>query len=191
MSCPWCDRNEGWWQATLYVLGELDAERTEAFEEHMKSCQLAREAVAEAVLLTDALEMIEPGSVVGVSVVPPRRHGLFATWAPTLTGVLSLAATVALVALVSWWASTRAPSAPRGPIADLALRWAALQSMEFDDPADGTPLMADPGPELAEQQDADRLDQPVPLFDSAPDEERVPDWMLAAMAVLGSDTPDR
>lgn len=181
MSCPHCQTSELWWQATLYVLGEMGAADQEEFERHLEGCQRAREAVVRAMQLHETLQSIQPGSGDGVvAVAPPASSWLSATWAPTLAGVFSVTfAAIALLGL-TWYASRYTAEVGAEPVAELAVRWASLQDV-IEETASGAPAVVEPGVAELTASDSDEVFEEPDLAD-------VPDWLLAAVEELNEES---
>ncbi len=148
-----------WWTAVCYVLDELPLEQRLAFEELLGHSQPAREAVAEAVALVDAIRASRSQPVDAHS-TPIRT--LPTSSSATLAGTLAVLSTVLLLALLALWAvGQKKPVADRA-LAPVAALWADLASEDEQQPAE------------LDWLEADSMLEPA-------DEMTVPEWLLAGV----------
>ena len=89
------------WLAFRYISGELDEEQAAAFEAELETSQPAREAVARAVELSQAVALAESQAVEPLEVCSrgssPRRSWFYGM------GLVGAAAVAASVAGIVWW----------------------------------------------------------------------------------------
>ena len=105
------------WLAFRYVSDELSVEETAAFEERLASDQAAREAVAEAVLLCEA---VSAGESVAPASVERRSWRQHLGWA----AIGAAACLLLVLAIRSGEQGFQPPVASTLTSADLALVWA-------------------------------------------------------------------
>ena len=168
------------WTAFLYVAGELTFDESSSFERLLDEDQEAREAVAGAVELAQALAIVGPGPE---SVPRKRANRRVLIWAG------SLAAAACLVAAIL---PTFRPAGSSGSLAvadasSVALAWSGLRA--GDDPewsafvdAVHAPESPAPGP-LDEAEGVDGAE--------ASTDRALPSWLLSAASVQGhsGDSP--
>jgi hypothetical protein len=181
------------WLAFRYVSGEMTAEEHAAFEENLTESQPAREAVAAAVLLAQAVALTETRRPDGAraELVPASRAARGPTWHGRLGWALAGAAASLVIAwgLQVWRDSSRAPNlvaqnrpADHEDLSALARQWTVAG--DFD-------------PETADDENADRGRAEDPtgaeqyslviagdLFDDLV----APDWLLSAVS-SGEQSP--
>jgi ferric-dicitrate binding protein FerR (iron transport regulator) len=157
------------WLAFRYVAGEMTADEEGRFEAQLADDQGAREAVAQAVELHEAVRLAA-ATTNGVQLVPaenpvPRRHRL--VWATSLAALVTLA----LGGLVQVL-TTPHPPADNGragePGADVARTWAEVRRAQHPESvaADAALLAA---PEFG-------------VGDLGETDAQVPNWMMTAFA---------
>lgn len=160
------------WLAFRYVSGEMPADEAATFEELLAENQAAREAVAAAVQVAQAVLASTPAQV-ATPVVSPRQN----TWRERIAWMV-LGATAACVALVVAWDGLNRPSRGEGARREVALspeqasevhRVVALWS-------EGSGLAPDEFDFAAEPATDDDAEVAVRLHDV-----QVPGWMLAAV----------
>ncbi len=175
------------WLALKYVTGEMAGEDLASFESLLAESQPAREAVAAAVLLSQAVALAAGGSPpVEIDKPAPSGHGRRTV---SLRQRLSWAIAGAAVSLLVAWglqawrsasqgdAAARSRPAAQSELADLAGQWSAAADLGLPDSytADGKPdsedVAADDRGSLAAGRDA-------------AEELAAPDWLLAAVAAI-------
>ena len=177
------------WRAFCYLHGELTADEAEVFEEDLAARQAAREALAQAVKLSAALEMAGPAvpdkSGYGTRGVPATLRGRAAWWRRVsraqwaigagVAACLALAITLGLSPYFS-----RDGRVGPGPESDpqaiaqaaVAEAWAAIAS---HDPENS-------GPESNFEEDHEHDES---LHDEGARLPSVPSWLLAAVEPQG------
>jgi hypothetical protein len=175
------------WLAFRYVAGEMTADELTAFEENLAESQPAREAVAAAVLLAQAVALAEKSQPHSgrAELVPASLTKRGPTWRWRLTWALSGAAASLLLAggLQLWRDSIRAPNsvaqnrpADHEDLSALALQWTVAG--DFDS-------------ESADDENAGRRGSEEPLGEGQPplalagdlfDDLAAPDWLLSAVS---------
>ncbi|GIW80860.1 MAG: hypothetical protein KatS3mg105_2667 [Gemmatales bacterium] len=155
--------NDLQWLASLYVLGEMHADEQARFEELLAVDQTAREAVAEAVALFEAVRLARPQRR------PPAASPKIGRASYRL---VALAASLLLVIGVIWKAWSPKSTAP-GPLngsasttqledeAAVAQAWAQLRQSQENPNDAGEEASADLAVEMSVEND-------------------IPAWMLAA-----------
>jgi len=187
------DKNDLDWQAFCYAAGELAPVEVEQFEARLANEQPAREALARAVEMAQAVAAAE--SQVGCEVVSPvsRRRGSWATrlsWM-AIGGVASLL--VALLASGVWSPQpTETAARPGASNRDveqqrsLAAAWSEARLEIAKAKADGSwPTIA------GASSDADLETSSLP--DARGEDltlEETPTWMTAAVLGLAGVSPD-
>ena len=170
------------WLAFRYVAGELTADEAGRFEARLDHDQAAREAVAGAVGLADALAAARP------SAVGPARVGGRLRLGPRSrrsAAVLALAACLALAVGPLLWPRAHPRRVEADP-ATLALTWSGLWQGGGSEPEAGSPGIgagADRPPAATGDALVAWLDEPgdrEPADDKA---EGPPAWMLEAAAL--------
>jgi hypothetical protein len=188
-------RDEFAWRAFCYLHGELTADEAEAFEEDLAVHQSAREALAEAASLTEALQSAEIASETPEpSTLCQRADRLNVSWRHRVSRgrLLAGAAAAACVALMITFALTRpdpqrngtggdpqnhaSTSTESGSQAALAEAWLDVGGADWST----HPLAAASDPSSAESDlhgAAGDLEE-----QGGPDAElTVPSWLLAAL----------
>lgn len=118
------------WLAFRYIAGELDDEQVAAFESELETSQVAREAVARAVELSQAIALAQSHEVEPLEVCS-RGSGGRQSFASAI-GWLGAAAVAASVAAMVWWNTRDVPGTPSGPqIADAAAVWSGINQAEI------------------------------------------------------------
>ncbi len=167
------DSNLLQWQAFLYISGELDAEATTAFEQILLEDQTAREAVASAVELVQAVGAVglEASLILTLPDRSRRRR---------LTVVTVAAAVLVTSALIPWGRPT---SNLKSDDSSVARAWSGLRQG----------IDADWKAVVAGSASTDPVDSGLPTdSDSAvePSGERpLPSWLLSAASVPRGDSP--
>lgn len=155
------------WLAFRYATGELNAEEEAAFEERLAEDQAAREALAQAVELHQALLFIAADQ--SAHRQPVRR---VAIWVAALAACLLAAIGLTWLA-ASRWTHTPGPQDPLvaadAQAAEVARAYGAIrQQLERD------ALVAEPAPRLAQETGVDD--------ETLTTEPSVPSWMLTAVS---------
>src|SRR5262249_50677527 len=126
------------WLALRYVTGEMADAELATFEETLAESQPAREAVAAAVLLAQAVALADrtPAGVptAGLTVVRPTWRGRL-SWA-----LVGAAASLLLAGGLQLWRDSRQAPNPVGQhqsvgtedMSRLAIQWTAAGDFEFD-----------------------------------------------------------
>ncbi len=164
------------WVAAQYAAGDLPESAVERFDEQLETDQGAREALAQAVALSQAVAQVEATPVAPVSLDRSRRVSTIAAMAIAVAACLALT----FVAL-------RLPNtdeAPQNEVAkvpandaqrQLAMAWVEGQVGDEDFVEGDDPMLAD-DPMFAEDDSFDD-ELPMPTSDLS-----APDWLLAALA---------
>ena len=143
------------WLAFRYIAGELSGEETAAFETELEVSQVAREAVARAVELSQAVAIAESQQVELVEVA--SRSTSRKSWIYGI-GWIGAGAVAASVAGVVWWNM-------QGPLSgtpELAKTWADVRAVEPVSPV------------------LEELVEPGPVLDA----DAAPSWMTAGVISL-------
>jgi hypothetical protein len=169
------------WLALRYVTGEMADAELAAFEETLADSQPAREAVAAAVLLAQAVVLAErtPASVTtaGLTVGRPSWRGRLA-WA-----LVGAAASLLLAGGLQLWREARQAPNPVGhhqsagvdDLSNLAIQWTAAGDFEFDVADNGGSERRDFDDSAAEGRGAFTI---ADLFEDL----AAPDWLLTAVS---------
>ena len=166
------------WTAFLYVSEELTPDESSSFERLLAEDQEAREAVALAVELAQALAIVGPEQQHGFA---SRKHSTrrILAWAG------SLAAAACLLAAILPTFRPVVPTEPTADASSVALAWSGLRV--GDDPdwtafVDGvhSPESSAAGP-LAESENADMSETST--------DRPLPSWLLSAASVPTGDSP--
>jgi len=162
------------WQAFRYVAGEMSSDEAAVFERRLADDQSAREAVADAVELAQALATLGPEAREDTRPVPKARLGSGKrTW--RRRAVWTVAGTAACVALiVTSWLYRGGETAQS---TDLSLEQLALLWSQIGEELDPREL-----DEWAEDFSDDPTDQ---------DADVPPSWMLAAVSESANAEFDR
>jgi hypothetical protein len=173
------------WLAFRYVAGELDVDESEAFEHRLSQDQAAREAVAEAVGLVQAVALGHSPAHTSLPIRRPRRTAMIGVAA----GLAACLALVVVWPLVSRWAAVPAGwnfggSQTHGPGADVAATWAGIADREDDPPMDVLASLDDQGG-LADAGPGSSLDAGVQ------DDATPPPWLLEAASLRGDGRTGR
>jgi hypothetical protein len=106
------------WLAFRYVAGELGPDEADAFERRLDQDQAAREAVAEAVLLTEAVAALAPDTLATLPLQVPTPIDRRGRLARRMAGALALAA----AACLAWFLFGPRTVRPSRPPADVVER---------------------------------------------------------------------
>lgn len=171
------------WLAFRYVSGEMAGDELSRFESLLAESQPAREAVAAAVLVSQAVTMAANDARLDQAdkptvAAPVRRSP---TWGQRMAWATAGAAASLLVAfgLQAWRGAAQNGGGPRGPapsaheLADLADRWSAAGDVGYQ---------SDDDHGLDEIATSDRNDASGNR--DAVEELVAPDWLLAAVSVI-------
>ena len=165
-------QNELQWLAFRYVAGELSGDEAAQFEDRLDHDQQAREAVAGAVELTQAV--VASGAELP-RVLPMRRR--FRT---ALSWTFASAAAAACAAVIVWHgAPARPTSTARQSAQEVALAWSGLHQTTEDASTLPTDL-------LASMDDAIRqsdLDVAVAAGGLDANDAALPPWLVEAAAL--------
>jgi len=131
--------NDREWLAFRYIAGELSGDETAAFEAELETSQGAREAVARAVELSQAVAIAESQQVELVEAAP--KHSSRKSWIYGI-GWIVTGAVAASVAGAVWW------NLPGSQLvnSNIAENWAAVRAIDPPSPAVEAP--AELGPAL-------------------------------------------
>lgn len=175
-------RGDLFWLAFRYVAGEMDADESAAFEDRLAHDQTARESVADAVALTEAVTR-------AASTTTDRRPLRRSFGRKRLAAVLAMAAAVAIVSLVGYLSTKPRESTPAvpthlGPEESVALAWSGLHQ-------------PDEGAAVAHVELMAWLDDPIapgepsaaPLDFTDADEESLSPWLLEAASLRAGTAP--
>jgi ferric-dicitrate binding protein FerR (iron transport regulator) len=168
-------QNDHDWLAFRYVAGEMTVEEAAEFECLLSENQPAREAVAAAVQLSQAVELAARNARPDrQEVVPAPRGRRVLTWRQRLIWASIGAAASLLVAwgLQSWRDASRPAPPAHEDLAGLAVQWRAAGDYDADD-EDGPANDREP---LESAADA----RPNAVHDLW-DDLAAPDWLLAAV----------
>ena len=135
------------WLAFRYIAGELTGEDAVAFEAELETSQVAREAVARAVELTQAVALAESHDVELVE--SAARTDRRKSWVYGI-GWIGAGAAAASVAGAVWWNM----QGPKTGTSELAEIWTAARSVEatptaIDDPVETGPVLDVAEPDAA------------------------------------------
>ncbi|QDU63440.1 hypothetical protein Pan216_43200 [Planctomycetes bacterium Pan216] len=185
------------WLAFRYISGELSAEEIDAFEKRLDIDQAARDAVAEAVELSDLVVAgfeLDGASRQDASPATPREGGLRTGRTGRLgwTGAGIAAIAASLVVMISLVDRTSEPAPSKTgdgtfvsqglPGGDaLALAWNEVHAAGGSDLADAD-VFADPDSEV------DGLD---PGASTDLDNELPPDWLVVAISIHSNESSAR
>ena len=175
------------WLAFQYVAGELNAHQHEAFELQLLESQAAREAVASAVELCQA---VQAASALPASAPVPLLAARSSTWnAPAAWISLAAAACILLVASLQWF--SQSDNIANGPAqqptvedTSLALVWSELRKLQSEEVADDA--AASDAIRLAT---ADGLSDDDLAIEDGSIEFDSADWILTALADREGDDP--
>ncbi|MBC7851853.1 MAG: hypothetical protein IAF94_00310 [Pirellulaceae bacterium] len=145
------------WLAFRYVAGELTGDDAAAFEAELETSQVAREAVARAVELTQAIAMAESHNVELVESAARMTHRK--SWVYSM-GWIGAGAAAASVAGAVWWNM----QGPMTGTSELAESWTKARAIE--------PML----PTMDESAESG------PVLDAEPD--AAPSWMTAGVISL-------
>ena len=174
------------WLAFRYVSGEMTAEEHAAFEENLTESQPAREAVAAAVLLAQAVVLAEKSQPDSgrAKLVPASLTKRGPTWRWRLTWALVGGAVSLLLAwgLQFWRDSSRAQNVvgqyrPTGheDLSALALQWTAAGGFDIGNADDGSPDRESEEPTIEGHA-------PFAIAADLFDDLAAPDWLLSAIS---------
>lgn len=127
------------WLAFRYIAGELSGDETAAFEAELESSQAAREAVARAVELSQAVAIAESQEVELVKAA--SKHSRRKSWIFGI-GWIAAGAVAASVAGAVWWNMPKSQQEK----SNIAESWAAMRAV--DPPAPAGEVPAELGPAL-------------------------------------------
>jgi hypothetical protein len=156
------------WQAFRYISGEMPLDEVVAFEELLLVDQIARDAVASAVELVQAVATIGPESLRKSRIRP----------VPWLVTVAAAATLLALATIPSW----HSPRPVEPDPSDVAITWSDLRD-GMD--ADWKALVAGSAP-------SEPMESSLPVENDAvenPTERPLPSWLLSAASVPQADSP--
>lgn len=184
------------WQAFLYIAGEMTEPETAAFELRLANDQLAREAVARAVELTETVSACHfdlDEQAVGAQVEVSRGARRFGWRSAVVWASLGAAASLLLVlALQGMW-SNDSPVAgsfpsqsdlPNESTGELAEAWSETREPLNDEEFTGLIL-------VEATDDADLAESDAVLMQlNVDDDLTAPEWMLAALEDLPGDEPE-
>jgi hypothetical protein len=164
------------WQAFLYVSGDLSASEVQRFEDRLLDDQSAREAVASAVELIQAVGAIGRESTRGLPIFRPRRKS-------RSMAIAILLASAALVIAAFLIAGRRNSTGVQRDGSDVALAWPGLHRQ----------IDADWKAISSTQRPADLID-PSGALDGEettepPADRPLPSWLLSAASVPQVDPP--
>ncbi|MGC3969424.1 MAG: hypothetical protein QM775_19315 [Pirellulales bacterium] len=177
------------WSAYQYAAGELDAAAAAAFEERLAVDQSAREALAEAVSLSEAVcaayEQLPASYVMPASrVAAPADSRLVVGWLAT--------ATAACIALAMTWQAFKTPAGDEaGEVAaaqaeaDSQLLAALGPEHRWDAPSPLVDELAAADNVIHEESVSEELDASEASTD--PMSVAAPDWLLAAVVESSQD----
>jgi len=157
--CP----NELDWVAFCYAAGELDPAEAEQFESRLADDQTAREALARAVELTQAVAVAESET----RIVTAARH-VKTDWSTRLSWMAIGGLAAGLLGLL--WSGAVTPPAKSRQLA-LAAAWTDARHQVAD--------------VLAPEAIDDELAATMPAYDL--DEDQAPSWMMAALYMPEQD----
>ncbi len=146
------------WLAFRYIAGELTGEELASFEAELETSQIAREAVARAVDLSQTIAMAESHQVELVeaaSRIAGRKSWIYGI------GWIGASAAAASVAGAVWWNM----QGPKAGTSELAESWTLTRSVEPILPVHDEPV------------------ESGPVIDSA-ETEVAPSWMTAGVISL-------
>jgi hypothetical protein len=181
------------WLAFRYVSGEMTAEEHAAFEENLAESQPAREAVAAAVLLAQAVGLAEKSQADGAraELVPASRSARGPTWRGRLGWALAGAAASLFIAsgLQLWRDSSRAPHlvvqncpVDHEDLSALARQWTVAGDFDPDDADDENADRRGAEDPMGEGQ------SPLAIAGDLFDDLVAPDWLLSAVS-SGEQSP--
>lgn len=156
------ERAELDWLAFCYVAGEMSAEEFEGFEDRLATDQVAREAVAGAVKLSQAVALASAVPNVRTVSLPDSQDGRWRRrtgW----TVVSAVAACLALMLTLNAWQHPDPIDLQMADAEASRLVEVWVESQAGTDDQDALPLNGD-------------------LDDVGDDDLSVPDWLLAAVA---------
>ncbi|MGE3821931.1 MAG: hypothetical protein AB7I30_21165 [Isosphaeraceae bacterium] len=164
------------WLAFQYAVEELGPEDADAFERRLDVDQSAREALAEAVGLTQAL-LVSKAEVFSSSVVPFKRHGR------TTRRLATLAAAACILAVVTFGLGRldRDDPRPEPSPSSVGLAWSGLR------------VASEPFTAERTDESLDWLDEFTTEGDVGSDfeeEDGPPGWLLEAVALRETAEPD-
>lgn len=154
--------DELFWTAVQYAAGDLPDDAATEFEQRLEADQAAREALAEAVALTDAVAQAE---AMPVSPAGGERH----RWAVAVAGIAVMTAACLAVMFVSRTSPSGDQIAAKPGDVQLAAAWVEGQNETVVAPVDEVLLLA----EAADDEDFE-----LPPMSAEP---TAPDWLIAAV----------
>jgi hypothetical protein len=173
------------WLAFRYITGEMAETEVAAFEQSLAESQPAREAVAAAVRLAQAVTLCESaqtsassGPIRAAATIPP------ATWRGRLVwALLGAAATVLFASGLQMWRDAKAPPnvvarnrpAAAENLSELALQWTAAGGFEFDAADNGSS-------ERRSFDDSSDTGHGSLIMSELFDDVSAPDWLVAALS---------
>jgi hypothetical protein len=170
-------RPEVHWLAFQYVCGELPADDAAAFERRLEDDQAAREAVAEAVGLTEAVTFLSP------AMATPRRPARYALGWMAAGAAACLAVVLCARTMPALAPGPQAPIRKPGGEADRALARTWLKLHEDAEAAASEPA-----------DDVFGLDEPTMLAEAEPAPGGEPDgmadmppWLLEAASLRNAE----
>jgi hypothetical protein len=164
------------WVAAQYAAGDLPESAVERFEEQLETDQAAREALAQAVALSQAVAQVEATPVAPVSIDRSRRFSTAAALAIAVAACLALTFVALQLPKDGDAPNQEVAKSPENDAQRLvAMAWVAGQVGEEDFTETDDPTLADE-PMF---DDVDEFDDLLPMPTSDPS---APDWLLAALA---------
>ena len=161
------------WKAFLYVSGELTVDESMSFERLLAEDQEAREAVALAVELTQALAIVGP---LPRSVSRKWSNRRVLAWAGSMAAAACLA--VAIVPILR----PVVPTESQGDTSSVALAWSGLRvGPDADWTAFVSGVQTPVAGSLAEIENADETESST--------ERPLPSWLLSAASVPSGESP--
>jgi hypothetical protein len=164
--------NELQWLAFRYVAGELSGDEAAQFEDRLDQDQQAREAVAAAVELTEA---VVASGADRPRVLPMRRR-----FRATAMWTFASAAAAACIAVVVWHGDSGRPaSTARESAQDVALTWSGLHQTGEDAANLPTDLLASIDDSIRQSD----LDVAVAAGGLDAGDAALPPWLVEAAAL--------
>lgn len=162
------------WEAFRYVAGEMNSEECAGFERLLDESQMAREAVADMVEVSQAVKLSLESEPV-VAVTKRRPSGAGSWWLGVAMG-----SAACLLIMVSWQqtntpnreAATETPDAEMPDAGALAARWSEV--LQREDGGWNEDSIDDQFAESLSDWDADAALEEEP--------QTAPEWMMAAVS---------
>ena len=184
------------WQAFRYIAGEMTEPEGAAFELQLADDQLAREAVARAVELTETVSACHfdlDDEIVAAEVELPRSVKRIGWWSAVVWASLGAAASLLLVLTLQGKWKNDSPLAGAFPsqsdlqsdsTGELAEAWS-----ETREPLNGEEFTGSISLETGDDADLAESDDTLPEL-NVDEEVAAPEWMLAALEDLAGDEPE-